>query len=224
MLSKCANPACSAKFQYLGVGKLFVIKARRSITKSESQSFERSQIHEPTRYFWLCASCSQSLTIEACGSGRARIARTRVCSQDDRGAPSLVNEPGVASHEAVFSMNPKEKLDALTKELEFLERGGYRMMLGWRAPLVFEDSPICPKAPHAACSGDGCVLMDFVPQDQRDQAIPCRHIPLNNIGETLNTLYPTATTEEIENTLREWLKSEIANLESSIDLPVPGAA
>lgn len=121
-------------------------------------------------------------------------------------------------------MNPKEKLDALTKELEFLERGGYRMMLGWRAPLVFEDSPICPKAPHAACSGDGCVLMDFVPQDQRDQAIPCRHIPLNNIGETLNTLYPTATTEEIENTLREWLKSEIANLESSTDLPVPGAA
>jgi len=109
----------------------------------------------------------------------------------------------------------KSKLDALNKELEFLECGGYRMAMGWRPPLIFEDSPICPKAPYAACPDARCVLMDFVPDCQRDKKVLCRHIPLNEIEETLHTLYNTASMEEIENTVREWLRSEIAKLERS---------
>jgi hypothetical protein len=107
----------------------------------------------------------------------------------------------------------KAKLDALKKELEFLENGGYRMAIGWRPPLVFEDSPICPKPPYAECPDSRCVLIDFVPDAYRQESIPCRHIPLNDDGETLQTLYTTANLEEIEDRLRQWLRDEIARLE-----------
>jgi len=35
--------------------------------------------------------------------------------------------------------------------------------------------------------------------------VPCRHIPLNAAGETLHTMYSTATIEEIEAAIRIWL-------------------
>ena len=44
-------------------------------------------------------------------------------------------------------LSTKHKLGALVKELEFLDSGGYRQAMGWRPPLVFEDSPNMPKAP-----------------------------------------------------------------------------
>ena len=118
----------------------------------------------------------------------------------------------------------KSKIDILRKELEFLECGGYRSMLGWRPPLVFEDSPTCPKPPNMACPDARCVLIDFVPDLQRVQEVPCRHIPLSEAGETLHTLYNTATMEEIENALRAWLKREIAKLERSQAAPPHQAA
>jgi hypothetical protein len=105
------------------------------------------------------------------------------------------------------------KLDALKKELEFVEHGGYRMVMGWRPLLIFEDSPICPKPPSCACPDSRCMLLDFVPKERRGESVPCRHIPLNEIGETLHTLYNTATMDEIEIILGRWLKQEIAKLE-----------
>jgi hypothetical protein len=57
------------------------------------------------------------------------------------------------------------------------------------------------------------VLSDFVPEQSRHKAIPCRYIPLDESGETLETLYSTATNEEIQETLREWLLKTIAGLD-----------
>ena len=54
---------------------------------------------------------------------------------------------------------------------------------------------------------------DFVPEQRRHEAMPCRYIPLDESGETLETLYSTATNEEIQKTLREWLLKTIAGLE-----------
>ena len=109
-------------------------------------------------------------------------------------------------------LSTKHKLVALVKELEFLDSGGYRQAMGWRPPLVFEDSPICPKPPCSACPTTQCVLLDFVPEEHRVQTIPCRHIPLNQTGETLHTLYNTESMEDIEKGLREWLTKKIAEL------------
>jgi len=65
------------------------------------------------------------------------------------------------------------------------------------------------------------VLLEFVPTESRQQTVPCRHIPLNENGETLATLYNTATNEEIQQTLREWLLKRIAELEHIADARVP---
>jgi hypothetical protein len=62
--------------------------------------------------------------------------------------------------------------------------------------------------------------LDFVPNQERNQAIPCRHIPLNDAGETLETLYNTANMEEIEPVLREWLKKKIAELKQTSESPL----
>ena len=134
MLSKCANPPCDAKFQYLRVGKLFVIKARR---RCEASSAKSSQIHQPTRYFWLCARCSQSLTIQASGFGQVRIAQVQASAANGDGRVS-VQESGVSGNELGCPMqDAKTKLDVLRKELEFLQHGGYRNDIGLEAPSGF---------------------------------------------------------------------------------------
>lgn len=107
----------------------------------------------------------------------------------------------------------KNTLQALKNELEFLRKGYYRTPLVWRLPLIFEDSPTCPKDRGCACPAADCVLMDFVPKECRYAAVPCRYIPLNEIGETVDSLYRTATNEEMEQTLQSWLLHTIRQLE-----------
>jgi hypothetical protein len=55
--------------------------------------------------------------------------------------------------------------------------------------------------------------MSFVPKECRYEAVPCRHIPLDEIGETVDSLYRTGTNEEIEQTLQSWLLKNIGQLE-----------
>jgi hypothetical protein len=218
MLSKCANPECGVKFQYLSVGKLFAVEYRGDVTDSEFLI-----VRDRLRYFWLCPVCSRSMTIQASSAGGVRLATAPRASGANRAqsADGLPSQPEelVSTPDPVWGCNmvgTKSKLEALEKELQFLDNGGYRQAMGWRPPLVFEDSPICPKPSSFACPHAQCVLLDFVPEEQRDQIIPCRHIPLNEAGETLHTLYNTGSMEEIENVLREWLKRKIAELEQGI--------
>ena len=107
----------------------------------------------------------------------------------------------------------KNTLQVLRNELQFVQKGGYRAPLVWRAPLIFEDSPTCPKERCSTCPDSNCVLMSFVPKECRSEAVPCRHIPLDEIGETVDSLYRTGTNEEIEQTLQSWLLKNIRQLE-----------
>jgi hypothetical protein len=108
-------------------------------------------------------------------------------------------------------------LDVLKFELEFLEQGGYGRLPreSWRARFVFEDSPTCMNfnsKDHEPCSE--CLLMQFVPEDARKEQTPCIHIPFSPTEETLESLYRTATQQEIEETLGEWLRMTIHRLEA----------
>ncbi len=116
-------------------------------------------------------------------------------------------------------MTVKNTLQVLKYELEFLEKGGYRSPIVWRLPLIFEDSPTCAKDRRRPCPDADCVLMGFVPRKCRYEAVPCRHIPLNGIGETVDSLYRTGTNEEIEEALRSWLLKTIQQLEESSGMP-----
>jgi hypothetical protein len=116
----------------------------------------------------------------------------------------------------------KDRLRALRNDLQFLDRGGYRSPIRWWSARTFEDSPTCPKDQWSACPHGDCVLLDFVPEQSRHEAIPCRYIPLDESCETLETLYSTATNEEIQKTLREWLLKTIAGLEPLAESEMPG--
>jgi hypothetical protein len=106
----------------------------------------------------------------------------------------------------------------LKRELEFVDSGGYRMPVAWRSPLFFEDSPSCPKKSGAPCPNTDCDLMGFVPKGCRFEAVPCRHIPLNEVGETIDSLYRTGTNKEIESAVRNWLLETIRQLEKDAPL------
>jgi len=110
----------------------------------------------------------------------------------------------------------RNQLTVLKKELAFLESGGYRRTPGWRPHFVFQDSPIClnfdPERPARPCSE--CMLMRFVPTAFRDEKVPCRHILLNDQGETIDTLYKCGTQEELEGAVRHWLQTTIQSLQA----------
>lgn len=59
-----------------------------------------------------------------------------------------------------------------------------------------------------------CILMQLVPPEQRGEKIPCRHIPLTKEGETLETLYKYGTQGEIEDAMRQWLRTTIQRIET----------
>ena len=106
----------------------------------------------------------------------------------------------------------------LKHELSFLESGGYH---GGRRPfpaLIFQDSPTCPNVARRArmrpCSE--CALARFVPVQRRFKPAACRYIRLNDAGETLESLYRTATQAEIEAAVSTWLRRTVARLEEDL--------
>ncbi|HET9802465.1 MAG TPA: hypothetical protein VFP96_04470 [Candidatus Acidoferrum sp.] len=114
-------------------------------------------------------------------------------------------------------------LQKLRDELAFIERGGYREAgrLQWRPQFIFEDSPMClnrdPTQKHVPCSE--CVLMQFVPAESKARRAPCRHIPMNEQGETIDAFYRSGTQEELEKAVVAWLKRTINDLENDLAAP-----
>ena len=112
----------------------------------------------------------------------------------------------------------RDLLTVLRSELEFLEKGGYRntARAGWRPHFIFQDSPTClnfdPIQPQRPCSE--CALMQLIPADTAKRKIPCRFIPLNDRGETIDSFYRSGTAEELESAFGGWLRSTIERLES----------
>ncbi len=117
-----------------------------------------------------------------------------------------------------MSHKNRDILDILRFELRFVDEGGYVRSphAPWRAPYIFEDSPSClnfrdSARPHP-CSE--CLLTQFVPPEHRDHDVPCRFVPLDDDGRTIDSLYRTGTQEEMVEALREWLRRQIRRIEA----------
>jgi hypothetical protein len=111
----------------------------------------------------------------------------------------------------------RDILDVLRFELSFLQDGGYGRspQAPWRAPAIFEDSPICPNfcdpaRPHPC---ESCLLEQFVPQGQRSEVVPCRFIQLTEQGQTVDDLYRSGRQLEMEEALGRWLRAQIEKIE-----------
>jgi hypothetical protein len=56
--------------------------------------------------------------------------------------------------------------------------------------------------------------MGLVPTEQRHLAVPCRHIPLNEKGETIDSLEKAGDREKVEVALKSWLVKNIETLQN----------
>ena len=117
-----------------------------------------------------------------------------------------------------MTQDDRDILEVLKFELSFLEDGGYGRspQASWRAPAVFEDSPICPNfcdptRPHPC---ESCLLEEFVPESHRAESVPCRFIQLTKDGQTVDDFYRTGSQVEMEDALARWLRAQIAKIES----------
>lgn len=110
-------------------------------------------------------------------------------------------------------------LETLKAELRFLKDGGYWRPFrnDWRAQFTFEDSPTylnCNASAKHLVPCSNCVPMSLIPVELRSVKWPCRQIPLNRAGETLDSLYRYADPSEVEITVRRWLEAQIQQLEN----------
>jgi hypothetical protein len=68
MISKCANPQCSAPFRYLRDGKLFRVDLDQLESVSAAQNDSDKPWHR-VEHFWLCGRCAATMTLVA-GKGK----------------------------------------------------------------------------------------------------------------------------------------------------------
>jgi hypothetical protein len=57
VLSKCANPACSARFRYLHQGRIFKVETGAALSGRNGSSNRKIE------HFWLCEGCAQTLEV-----------------------------------------------------------------------------------------------------------------------------------------------------------------
>lgn len=65
MLSKCANPGCSAKFHYFHVGRLFRWETESRTLQAQEFGTDPTAKKSVRRveFFWLCPECSVKMTL-----------------------------------------------------------------------------------------------------------------------------------------------------------------
>ena len=109
-------------------------------------------------------------------------------------------------------------LEVLQAELDFIEKGGYGRSprTPWKGKSAFQDSLTClnytyPEKVHP-CSE--CELIDFVPGESREEAVPCHSIPLNESGETLEELEASGNQHKLEEAMKHWLRAKIKEIET----------
>jgi hypothetical protein len=65
MLSKCANPDCSASFRYFHTGKLFRADIAVGLDRRRTlgQDDRRDKPLRRLEFFWLCEDCAGRMTV-----------------------------------------------------------------------------------------------------------------------------------------------------------------
>lgn len=117
-----------------------------------------------------------------------------------------------------MSTDKRDILDVLRFELSFLEHGGYgrSVQTPWKPTSIFQDSLSCinfndSERPHP-CSQ--CLLTELVPGNRQQESVPCHHIPLNQEGETVDSMEHQCSQVEMEEAVKNWLRRTIARIET----------
>ena len=113
-----------------------------------------------------------------------------------------------------------EILDELKLERSILKDGGYgrSVRTPWKPTMFFRDSPTCPNFGETVklrpCSEHW--LWELVPEEHKEAENPCHYIPLNENGDTIDSLEKRGHREELEQALQDWLHATIERLEQEL--------
>jgi len=111
----------------------------------------------------------------------------------------------------------KEIIEQLKLQRDILKDGGYgrSVRTPWKEERLFRDSITCLNVAEEVKKHpcNECLLYDWVPEDHKDEDIPCHFIPLNEEGKSIAELEDAGKSEEAEQALLVWLDSTIDRLE-----------
>ena len=120
-----------------------------------------------------------------------------------------------------MGFDKKEMIEQLKFEIEMIEKGGYypSMREPRNTPDVFRDSVTClnvglEEKKHPCSS---CFLSDFAPPELRNSNDDiCHKIPLNEKGDTVESLKAEGDPYKLQTLVLAWLKNTVANLEHEV--------
>jgi hypothetical protein len=116
-----------------------------------------------------------------------------------------------------MTTDDRDLLELLKEELDFIEKGGYgrSVRMPWQSKSIFLDSLSCINYgyPYRAHPCTECHLTDFVSPDNRNQSVPCHHIPLNSEGDTIEDLELKDNQAKLEREVSGWLHARINEIE-----------
>jgi hypothetical protein len=119
----------------------------------------------------------------------------------------------------MMAKDDRDILETLKQELEFIEQGGYgrSVKAPWKPTSAFQDSLSCLNYgyPYKAHPCSECFLIDFVPIKGCAEPVPCHHIPLNEAGDTIESLEGEDNQQKLEENLKAWLRERIKQLEEA---------
>ena len=121
----------------------------------------------------------------------------------------------------------KQVLDMLRLEEAVVSAKGLRAgpRIGKRYFEPFKDSLTCLNFSHECPEPcDECWLMEFVPHDYHEKALPCHQIPMNQAGETVVSLKSVGDVTRLEQTVLSWLRNKIAQLEQELAKDAAGTS
>jgi len=115
----------------------------------------------------------------------------------------------------------REMLEALKLEIMVIEKGGYLPSVHepHAEPRIFRDSVTClnvglpDQEKKHPCSS--CFLIDFVPEQYKhSNNDPCHKIPLNDRGDTVETLQHDP--DKLQAAVLAWLRATVKKLEADL--------
>lgn len=116
-----------------------------------------------------------------------------------------------------MAKDARDIFDVLKAELNFLEKGGYARtpLKPWQAKSAFQDSLTCINYgyPYRAHPCNECHLLEFVAPENQSKSIPCHFIPLNESGDTIDSLELEENEGKLEQSLKDWLRVKLHVLE-----------
>lgn len=119
-----------------------------------------------------------------------------------------------------MSADLKDIIEQLKLQRDILKDGGYgrSVRTPWKEERLFRDSVTCLNVAEEVKKHpcNECLLWEYVPEEHKDEDIPCHFIPLDAQGRSIAELEETGKREEAEQALLKWLDSTIERLEKQV--------